>query len=66
MWERKRKREREIEYKVRNRITKALRTIVEEDRDKLRENKVEQNEIVIPTYNNTSTKQRSDFTLYGK
>ena len=60
MWERKRK--REIEYKVINRITKALRTILEEDRDKLRENK----EIVIPTYNNTSTKQRSDFTLYGK
>ena len=48
-----------------NRITKALRTILE-DRDKLRENKVEQNEILIPTYNNTSTKQRSDFTLYKK
>ena len=58
-------REREREYKVMNRITKALRTILE-DRDKLRENKVEQNEILIPTYNNTSTKQRSDFTLYKK
>ena len=38
----------------------------EREREIQRENKVEQNEIIIPTYNNTTTKQRSDFTLYGK